>query len=56
LREAYRAARGVAPEALAVIVIGKKQVLEIEFGVLVAELTSALASIVVTHSTAGTER
>ena len=56
LREAYRAARSVAPEALAVILIGKKRVLEVEFDVLVGELKSALASMVGTHSTAGTER
>ncbi len=56
LREAYRAARSVAPEALAVILIGKKRILEVEFDVLVGELKNALASIVVTHSTAGTER
>jgi ribonuclease P protein component len=53
LREAYRAVRGVAPEALAVILIGKKRVLEVEFEALVGELRSALASIVVTHSVAG---
>jgi ribonuclease P protein component len=56
LRAAYRVARGVAPEALAVIVIGKKRVLDVEFDGLVGELRSALASMVTTHSTAGTGR
>ena len=38
------------------ILIGKKRVLEVEFELLVGELKSALASIVATHSTAGTGR
>ena len=56
LREAYRAARSVAPETVAVILIGKKRILEVEFETLVSELKSALASIAVTPSTAGTGR
>lgn len=56
LREAYRAARSVAPETVAVILIGKKRILEVEFETLVGELKSALASIAVTPSTAGTGR
>jgi ribonuclease P protein component len=45
LRAAYRAARTAAPEAVAVIVIGKQRVLEVEFGALVRELEGALAAM-----------
>ena len=41
LREAYRLARGAGPETADVIVVGKKRVLEMEFGALVAELRGA---------------
>jgi len=41
---------------VAVILIGKKRILEVEFETLVGELKSALASIAVTPSTAGTGR
>jgi ribonuclease P protein component len=56
LREAYRAARSAAPEAVAVIVIGKQRVLDVEFGTLVSELKSALAATATSRSTVGTER
>jgi ribonuclease P protein component len=56
LREAYRAARSAAPEAVAVIVIGKQRALDVEFGTLVSELRSALAATVTSRSTVGTER
>ena len=45
LREAYRAARGAAPASVAVIVVGKKRVLGMEFGDLVAELAGAFSMI-----------
>jgi len=43
LREAYRRVRGAAPVSVAVIVVGKKRVLDMEFGALVAELASVFA-------------
>ena len=41
LREAYRHARDGAPASAALIVVGKKRVLEMEFEALVAELRGA---------------
>jgi ribonuclease P protein component len=43
LREAYRAARVAAPASGTVVVVGKKRVLEMKFGALVAELHDAFA-------------
>jgi ribonuclease P protein component len=43
LREAYRAARGGAPAAAAIVIVGKKRVLDVEFEALVAELEGAFA-------------
>jgi ribonuclease P protein component len=45
LREAYRAARGAAPASAAVIVVGKKRVLGMEFVDLVTELAGAFSMI-----------
>ena len=45
LREAYRAARGAAPVSVAIIVVGKKRVLEMKFMALVDELRGALAAM-----------
>ena len=44
LREAYRATRGAAPASVALIVVGKKRVVEITFTALVEELRGALAA------------
>jgi ribonuclease P protein component len=56
LREAYRAARSAAPEAVAVIVIGKQRALDLEFATLVGELRGALASMATARSAAGSAR
>ena len=53
LREAYRRARGVAPASAAVVVVGKKRVLEIELGALVAELEGAFAKMGTSSTAAG---
>lgn len=45
LREAYRAARGAAPAAVDMVVIGKKRALDMTFGLLVSELEGALAAM-----------
>src|SRR2546421_5748161 len=56
LREAYRVARGAAPEAVAVIVIGKQRALELEFATLVNELRAALAGMAPAPAAAGPGR
>jgi ribonuclease P protein component len=56
LREAYRAARGAAPATAAMVVVGKKRVLEMKFGALVAELESAFATMTVSQPVAGTQQ
>jgi len=56
LREAYRAARSVAPEAVAVIIIGKQRARDVEFAALVGELRGALASMATPVSAAGSAR
>jgi len=43
LREAYRAARGAAPASAAIVIVGKKRVLDMKFAALVEELRGALA-------------
>lgn len=53
LREAYRAARDSAPAAAAMVVVGKKRVLEMKFGVLVAELQEAFAAMAVSQAAVG---
>ena len=45
LREAYRAARGVAPAGVAVMMIAKRGALEGEFAGLMAQLRDALSAI-----------
>lgn len=45
LREAYRAARGSAPQRTALVIIGRPAVLDVEFKVLVTDLGHALRSI-----------
>jgi len=53
LREAYRAAREAAPAAVAMVVVGKKRVLEMTFGALVAELRGAFAAMAASQSSVG---
>ena len=43
LREAYRAARGAAPASAAIVIVGKKRVLDMKFAALVEELRGAFA-------------
>lgn len=45
LREAFRATRDVAPAGVALMLVAKRVVLDRPFGVLVAELNSALATV-----------
>ena len=56
LREAYRVTRSAAPEAVAVIIIGKQRALDLEFAALVGELRGALASMATAASAAGSGR
>jgi ribonuclease P protein component len=56
LREAYRAARGAAPAAAAIVVVGKKRVLEMKFEALVAELQGAFATMTASQAAAGTRK
>jgi len=45
LRAAYREARGRAPKEAAIVVVGKKRVLEVKFAGLVDELAGAFAAM-----------
>jgi ribonuclease P protein component len=45
LREAYRRTRRTAPGSVAMVVVGKKRVLGMEFGALVAEMRGAFAAV-----------
>jgi ribonuclease P protein component len=45
LREAYRLARSVAPVSAAMVIVGKKRVLEMEFEAVVAEMRAAFAAM-----------
>ena len=54
LREAYRAAREAAPAGVAIIVVGKKRVLEMEFSTLVDELHTAFSAMSGAAAGAGT--
>jgi ribonuclease P protein component len=45
LREAYRATREIAPPSVAIIVVGKKRVLEMKFPALVEELHGAFSAM-----------
>jgi ribonuclease P protein component len=56
LREAYRAARESAPAAAAMVVVGKKRVLEMKFGALVAELRETFATMAVSQPAAGGQK
>ena len=56
LREAYRAARDSAPAAAAMIVVGKKRVLEMKFAALVAELQGAFAAMAVSQPVVGRQK
>lgn len=56
LREAYRAARESAPVAVAMVVVGKKRVLEVKFGPLVVELRGAFAAMAASQSSVGSEK
>jgi len=53
LREAYRAARDSAPAAASMVVVGKKRILDMKFGVLVAELRGAFATMSVVERSIG---
>lgn len=52
LREAYRASRAASPATVAMVIVGKKRVLEMKFGALVTELEGAFASIAAFRPTA----
>lgn len=56
LREAYRAAREAAPMAVAIVLVGKKRVLEMKFELLVAELRGAFAAMVASQPSVGSEK
>ena len=56
LREAYRAARESAPSAVSIVLVGKKRVLEMKFGPLVAELRGAFAAMAASQSSVGSEK
>jgi ribonuclease P protein component len=56
LREAYRAARGAAPAGVAIVVVGKKRVLEMKFAALVEELRGAFSSMAVAAGAVGAQR
>ena len=56
LRAAYRLARGDAPRGTAIVVIGKKRVLDMEFASLVGELQGAFAAMVGSASPVGTRQ
>jgi ribonuclease P protein component len=53
LREAYRASRESAPATVAVVVVGKKRVLEMKFEALVAELRETFAAMSAMHPALG---
>ena len=54
LRAAYRAARGFAPVGAAIVVVGKKRVLEMKFAGLVDELHGAFSAMTGSLRAAGT--
>ena len=56
LRAAYRAARGRAPEEAAIVVVGKKRVLEMKLAGLVDELAGAFSAMTGSPSVAGTRQ
>jgi ribonuclease P protein component len=56
LREAYRAARGAAPAGVAIVVVGKKRVLETKFAALVEELHGAFSAMARAATPVGTPR
>ena len=56
LRAAYRAARGLAPEGAAIVVVGKTRVLEMKFAGLVDELKGAFAAMTGSPSVARTRQ
>ena len=45
LREAYRAARGAAPASAAIVIVGKKRVLDMRFAALVEEVRGAFSAM-----------
>ena len=45
LREAYRAARGAAPASAAIVIVGKKRVLDMKFAALVDELRGSFSIV-----------
>ena len=53
LREAYRAARGAAPASAAIVIVGKKQVLDMKFSALVEEVRGALSATAGSVASAG---
>jgi ribonuclease P protein component len=56
LREAYRGARGAAPAVAAIVIVGKKRVLGVEFSALVDELRGAFAVMSGSAASAETRR
>ena len=56
LREAYRSARVAAPVVAAIVIVGKKRVLDMEFRALVDELRGAFTAISGSTASAGTRQ
>jgi ribonuclease P protein component len=56
LRQAYRGARGAAPAIAAIVIVGKKRVLEVKFSALVDELRGAFSAMSGATASTGTRR
>ena len=56
LREAYRAARESAPAGTAIVIVGKKRVLNMKFAAVVDELRGALSAMAGSLASAGSCR
>jgi ribonuclease P protein component len=56
LREAYRAARDVAPAAVALVIVGKQRVLDMKFESLIAELRAVFRTIAGSAQSASDQR
>ena len=56
LREAYRRARAAAPATAAMVVVGKRRAMEMEFTALVAELRGVFAMMTTSRSTSGIQQ
>ena len=53
LREAYRGARGAAPASAAIVIVGKKRVLDMKFVALVEELRGSFSVMAGSIASAG---